>query len=350
MSRRALRVLVLAQSLTGGAACTTVKLAYTPGELRAEVARRAPAIPAAEVVAPFEIDEAHAARAREIVARARTDLGKTRALVAALFDPQVFHLRYSSAVTTDAEETLRSGRGNCLALASAFVGLARAAGLQAFYIDASTRVHETRYQGDITVNSGHVTAMVRAEGEQIGLDFGQMGPFRWYRVLDDLEALANYYNNRGFEILESAEGGPGRADWSRASHEFWLSVQVMPRFARAWNNLGIAAVHLGRAEEAIENYRTAIAADPTLAAARNNLGSLFLEEGRLAEAIASLEAAARLDPDGPHIQYNLALARVRSGDRDGAARALQRALQLRSEYPEAQAMLDRLALSPRQAF
>ena len=90
-----------------------------------------------------------------------------------------------------------------MALASAFVGLARHVGLDARYIDASSRVHETRYGEDgTTVNFGHVTAMVMTGQEKIGLDFEQVGPFTWYRVLDDLEALAHFYNNRGYEAVD----------------------------------------------------------------------------------------------------------------------------------------------------
>jgi Flp pilus assembly protein TadD len=330
----------------GGLGCASAKLAYAPDELKAEVGRRAPAIPRAEIVVPFEIGEEQAAAARSVVAEGKTDTERTRALVAAFFAQDGFHMRYAEGVTADAEETLRTSEGNCLSLASVFVGLARAAGLKAYYIDASTRVHETRYGEGLTVNSGHVTAMVEAEGERIGLDFGRMGPIRWYRILDDLEALAHFYNNRGFESVERAQERSRPPDWSRASHDFWLAAQVIPTFAPAWNNLGMAAARQGRIDEAIASYRTAIASAPLLAAPHNNLGGLYLERGQVKEALGALETAARLDPSGPHIQYNLALARLRRGDREGAIRALQRAIDLRGGYPEAQAELDRLAIAP----
>jgi Flp pilus assembly protein TadD len=346
MSRGVLRAVGVLLSFAGGLGCATAKLAYAPDELKAEVERRAPAIPPAEIVVPFEIGEEQAAAARRVVADGKTDTERTRALVAAFFARDGFHMRYAEGVTADAEETLRTSEGNCLSLASVFVGLARAAGLKAYYIDASTRVHETRYGDGLTVNSGHVTAMVEAEGERIGLDFGRMGPIRWYRVLDDLEALAHFYNNRGFESVERAQERSRPADWGRASHDFWLAAQVIPTFAPAWNNLGMAAARQGRIEEAIANYRTAIASAPLLAAPHNNLGGLYLEQGQVAEALGALETAARLDPSGPHIQYNLALARLRRGDREGAIRALQRAIDLRGGYPEAQAELDRLAIAP----
>src|SRR6267143_5263790 len=132
-------------AVCGGTACSTTKFAYTPDELRAEVARRAPDLPAADVVAPFAIDAARVAKVRNAISLQESAFEQTRALVTQLFAQNGFHLRYSWGVTTGAEETLRRSEGNCLALAAVFVALARAAGLHAVFIDASTRVHETRY-------------------------------------------------------------------------------------------------------------------------------------------------------------------------------------------------------------
>jgi hypothetical protein len=335
--------LFTAASTTG---CTVVsKVAYTPSELRAEVARRAPSIPGREIVVPFEVTPAQVGLARKVVAEARSDEDRVRALTEALFDPGGFGLRYASTVTASAEETLSSSEGNCLALASVFIGLARGIGLKAYYMDASTRVHETRYHNDgMTVNAGHVTALVKTGDGDIGLDFERLGQIRWYRAIDDLEALAHFYNNRGFDLIDRAQERGLEADWTEVAHDFWLAVQVMPTFARAWNNLGIAAARLGRAEEAVQDYRTAIARDPKLAAPLNNLGSLHLQSGDVEAALQALEAAARLEPRGAHIQYNLAVARHRHGDRLGAVEALRRAIDLRGVYPEAQALLDQLTL------
>lgn len=339
MSRRIRLIAGLALfALCGGTACATAKLVYTPDELKAEVARRVPGIPAAQVVAPFVIDAAPIAAARNGIGEQNTDLSRIQALLNQLFAPGGFHLRYSWGGTTSVAETLRSSEGNCLALAAVFVNLARALGLKAVYIDASTRVHETRYAGGWTVNAGHITALVTVGYERIGLDFGQMGPIVWYRIIDDLEALAHFYNNRGFELLEAAQD-KDESVWRQAEGDFRIAVQLAPRFARAWNNLGIAATHLGRPQESIEHYRKAIASDPELAAPHYNLGSLYLEQGLIAEAIEALEAASRLEPQGSHIQYNLALALLRSGDREGATAALRQAIRLRGVFPEAQAAL-----------
>lgn len=319
------------------------KLAYRPDELRALVSARAPELPPGDVTVPFEIGPERAAWARRLVRDAQTDAEEVERLAAAMLDPARLGLRYVPSVTTSAEETLRRSEGNCLALASVFIGLARAAGLQAYYIDASIRVHATRVADDGTaVNEGHVSALVRTASGNFGLDFTRLGTIEWYRVLDDVEALANYYNNRGFEMMDRAESERAPVDWPAVEREFRLAVKVLPSFARAWNNLGVAAARQGRLAEAKANYRAAAGHDPKLAAPHNNLGELHLANGELADAVRELETAAALDPAAPHVQYHLALARLRRGDRAGARQALRRALELRADYPEARALLQEL--------
>ncbi len=336
---------VLAAVFVAAAGCAgTARVAYTPDELRAELARRS--VPVAEVVVPYELDPARAEWARRLVATARDDATRVQLLTEALFDPEGLGLRYENGLTATAAETIERRAGNCLGLASVFIGLARAAGLQAWYMDASVRVSETRQgQADVAVNSGHVTAVVRVGERNVGLDFGRLGPVQWYRVLDDVEALAHFYNNRGFDRIERAGAASAEA-WRAAEPDFRLAVRVMPELGRAWNNLGMAVARQGRPAEAAAAYRTAIARDPSLAAPWNNLGTLHLSLGRPAEAEEDLEAAARLDPTGSHIQYNLAVARLDRGDLVGAGRALRRALALRADYPAARALLARIDAPP----
>jgi regulator of sirC expression with transglutaminase-like and TPR domain len=264
-------------------------------------------------------------------------------LVQALFDPAIFGLRYDARATTSGAETLRSGRGNCVGLASVFIGLARSVGLDARYVDASGVVHETRYSDDgNTVNFGHVTAMVTTGSVRMGLDSARLGMFRRYDVLDDLEAVAHFYNNRGYEQVDQAREQGEAPDWGEAERQFRMAVAVKPTFARGWNNLGISVARQGRSEEAATHYRTAAALDPLIAAPHANLGAILLQAGDLQAALEELNAAASLDPRGAHIQYNLAVARLRSGDRAGALEALQRTLSLHSSYPGAQAIMERL--------
>jgi tetratricopeptide (TPR) repeat protein len=346
MPRSVALVLLSAFACIGAiAGCATSKLAYSPDELRLELARTAPSIPRDEIVIPYEIDAGQVALARDLVRFAKSDIDRVRILTEAFNDPKIFGLRYAPTLTVDARQTLRDKEGNCLSLSSVFIGLARAAGLDAFYVDGSVRIHERRFEDsqDLSVDIGHVSVMIKTADEAIGLDFAQFGRSRWYRVISDVEALAHFYNNRGFELIDTAEQDGQEADWSRVHHNFWLAVQVQPSFAQAWNNLGVAEAHLGHHQESIAAYGNAIAHRPDLAAPHNNLGSLYLQIGEAGLALKSLETAEKLEPSGSHIQYNLAVARLRLGDRAGAIRALRQAIDLRGSDAHARSLLDELA-------
>jgi len=340
--RRATLAAVLAAALAGGGcAAGNQQIAWAPDVLRRELSRR---IPAEEVVVPFELSPEHARRARTLVDYTPSEADKVRILVDALFSPRVFGLRYRVGVPGTAEDAFRNHGGDCLALASAFVGLARAAGLDAGYMDASFHLQQTEYLNDqTTVKIGHITAFVRTLRDRFGLDFAGYGRIYLYQPIDDLEAVAHYYNNLGYILLEGGGNGGDPASWAAAVHQFELATRVRPDFTRAWNNLGVAEARLGHREAAREAYRRAIALDGTLASPRVNLGALLLEAGELDAADGELEEAARLDPTSPNVQYELGLVRLRRGDRAGAARALEKAISLRGEWPAARALLDQLA-------
>ncbi|HET6413829.1 MAG TPA: tetratricopeptide repeat protein [Anaeromyxobacter sp.] len=342
-SPRALKTAVLlAVFASQSCAISQKRLAYPPADLRDELARR---IPQDDVVIPFEITAEHARLAQALVASATEEADRVRIIVDAIMGTRVFRLKYQVGLPGTAEEAFTHGGGDCLALASAFVGLARAVGLDANYMDASFEMQETEYLDDqTTVKVGHITAYVRTDSGRYGLDFGHLGRVSSYQPIDDLEAVAHYYNNLGYTLLEGGGQGGGRAaDWAAAEHEFDLATRVKPDFARGWNNLGVARARLGHPVEATEAYRRAIALDREFSSPRLNLGVLLLTQGEVDAAWEQLEAAARLDPSAANAQYELGLARLRRGDRSGAVKALEKAVSLHRGWPAAQAVLDEIS-------
>jgi Tfp pilus assembly protein PilF len=81
---------------------------------------------------------------------------------------------------------------------------------------------------------------------------------------------------------------------------------TMKTVARA-NNLGVAYMNQQRGEDALAQFRAAIAADKTLAIPHLNAGIVLLVLQRLPESKAELDEAARLDPNNPRVFYNLGL-------------------------------------------
>jgi tetratricopeptide (TPR) repeat protein len=89
----------------------------------------------------------------------------------------------------------------------------------------------------------------------------------------------------------------------------------------AWgtmSNLATAVKDQGRAAEAIEILKVAIAGDPTDPQLWNTLGTVLSEQADFPKAILFYNEALRLAPDHAHARYNRGNARLESGDAAGA--------------------------------
>jgi tetratricopeptide (TPR) repeat protein len=273
----------------------------TPEALRREVAERVEELGPSDVVVPFEVDAPEVARARDLIRGADAE-HRVDALVSAIQDPQGFGLRYEWATSGTASETIARGAGNCLALSSTLVGLARGLGMEARYLEVILDDPSWRTDGDVAVQADHVAAVIASGSQRLYVDFsGRLQRARKIRRIDDFAALAHFYNNRGYELLHRAAGQP-EPDWALAAADFALATRIDPANARAWNNLGVARARQGDDAGARVAYETALANDARSQSAHLNLVSLFLRSGELERAAEHLEAARRLDPRNPQIE------------------------------------------------
>ena len=315
-----------------GCASATRQLIYAPDELRNIVASRVPDLRADQVAIPYQVPDSAVEVAVRWAGRRGDPRERAFALVDALSDRRAFGLKYQFGETYTAAETLRVGAGDCMSLSSVLVGLARRVGLSAYYVDASTRRVERHQADNVNVAAGHIAVLVPTYSGDVIVDFsGRLPHYRRYRRIDDVEALAHYYNNRGYmEIREVITDDPKR--WRKAQRNFAVATRVQPDFARAWNNVGVAAARLGDPMGAERSYRRAIAADPRIASPYLNLSSLHLKQDRVEDALLQLEMASELDPRNPVVHYAKGLALYRLGTLDLAARALRRSIDLADEY------------------
>lgn len=329
-------------ALAAGAGCGTWRGIRTPDELRAELAPRLRSLPADQIVVPHQVDAEAVERAREVVGGLAAISHRAQALFDAIFADGVFGMRYTPIVTIPASEALERHEGNCLTLASVFVGLARGVGMRAFYLDASKRVGEVDTEEEVIVNMGHITAAVESERGTLAMDFGWDLPRGdYYRRLDDDEAVAHFYNNRGYERLDESIRAGAELDWQGAALDFALATEIRPDFARGWNNLGIANARLGRRDEAIRAYQRSAELDADFAAPRTNLGVLALREGRTAEALAAFDSAVAIEPKNARAHFHRGVALVRLGRAGDAVTAFDRALAIDPTFARAAVLRER---------
>jgi hypothetical protein len=294
---------------------------WTPEALRAELEERLPE-GETDLVVPYAVAGKAIVKAHNAVRWQRTRRSKIDALIEAMFSARHFGLEYRPGETLSADETLRRGGGNCMSLASVFVGLARGIGMPAYFVDVSGFVDdELRQSGDVVVRAGHITGVVETGTGAVALDLGlHLRPYGLHRRLDDIEATGHYYNNRAHDVLMRAHAARGPVPWSEVAREFLNAIRVDPEMALAWNNLGVALARQGKNEEALLSYEMAARLDERIASPELNAGLLLLGEGRADQAVVVLREALRRDETSTRARYHLAVALAQSGQIEEALR------------------------------
>jgi tetratricopeptide (TPR) repeat protein len=144
---------------------------------------------------------------------------------------------------------------------------------------------------------------------------------------------------------------------SRKQLNYWQNDETLFRHALAItkNNvvahimLGGTLADAGKLDEAIKNYREALAIIPndTLAAnVRCNLGNVLERVGQPAEAEKEYREALRIDPDFFLAHYNLGILFGRLGRREEAIEQFTIAMRLKPELPEPRQKLQVLGANP----
>jgi tetratricopeptide (TPR) repeat protein len=283
--------------------------ALAPDALRLEVARRVPELEARDVPILFQVDTGVVDRIRRDTRGAPDDATRLEQVVQELSDPERFALRYEWATTRTASEALEQGGGNCLSLSSVLIGVARGLGMRAYYAETLEMDSDWRSDIDLSVAAGHIAVVIPTNRGRAYVDFsGTLGPTKRFRPISDLEALAHYYNNRGYELLHLAMRAGNDPPWADALFEFERAARIAPGFAEAWNNVGLARRRLGDHDEAERAYRRALELQGDLLSAHLNLAALYVADGAVQDAIQRLDEASRLAPHHPGIDRLRALA------------------------------------------
>ena len=310
-------------------ACASVpKQIYTQEEIVSQMEARVSAEMRDQIVIPFEIDDEIRQLADDITRGMTNDRQKVSAIVNAIIGLTDFSISYDWLSNKTAREVFRQGRGNCLAYSNLFVGMARHVGLEAVYVDVVSIEEQTR-EADVIVNNGHITAGIKRGADVLVIDFTRT-PERQYigfEVIDDLEAIANFYNNQGFLYGYFTENeGLDFDPMVKEMEMYRLALEVVPTFQRARNNLGVGLRRRGKVQEAIEQYNMAIEAEPKFADAHANLGAAYFGLGRFDDAVRELEIASSQAGSNAYFHHHLGVVYYRLEKYDDAIKEFRSAL------------------------
>lgn len=117
---------------------------------------------------------------------------------------------------------------------------------------------------------------------------------------------ADAWNNLGLAVAAKGRQAEAMADYRRA-------IEINPGHVGALNNLGGALAATGKVEEAMDCYQRALKTNPNQAETLNNLGYLLSGQGRSTDAIPYYTSAVRVRPQESGFRMNLAAALMSSG-------------------------------------
>jgi len=142
-----------------------------------------------------------------------------------------------------------------------------------------------------------------------------------------------------YRLFDSALELAGKGRHQEAVAEWRRALAMEPGNAKAHTNLGISLSRLGASNEAIAELRKAVELKPDYPEARNNLGVALVQTGRFSEAVPHFVKYLEFYPLSGEVHFNLAEALYQRGSTADAVRIARRALALATEQ-ENQALLD----------
>ncbi|MCK4658627.1 MAG: tetratricopeptide repeat protein [Phycisphaerae bacterium] len=140
-------------------------------------------------------------------------------------------------------------------------------------------------------------------------------------------------------VLVGAGLGWGTVRRNRDYHSkqaMWSDVvHKRPENSRAYNNLGMALIGLGKTQEAIARWNKALELEPNYLEAHNNLGKAYHQQGKTTDAIKHFTEILRLAPDSAIAHNSLGDALVGLGEIDEGIVHLRKALSLKPRFAKA---------------
>jgi superkiller protein 3 len=131
---------------------------------------------------------------------------------------------------------------------------------------------------------------------------------------------------------------------TEAIEQFTKTIELEPRWAIAYNMLGMALNRFAEFQRAHEAFAEAVALDPDLALARLNLAMSLAQAGEATQAADQLQAAIRIQPNAPTAATaHYLLAKIfMDNDSQRARDELTAAVRIQPSYQEAWIALGRL--------
>ena len=321
-----LRLCSCAIALAALAGCTQYERFDTTTHIRSEFERLLPPDLAGQVEIPFQLSEEVKVQVDELLDPTGDEKKRVQEIVDYIFSG--LDLQYELLPTRNADETFIARQGNCLSFVNLFVAIARYQRLNPFYVEVQD-YQRWNYSNGVVVSRGHIVAGVNVDGDLNTYDFLPYKPksYKDFEPINDLTAMAHYYNNLGAEALMD-----GSVD--RAEPLLRIASKLAPDFEKAMNNLGIVLLRQGQIEETVALYERGLEIHPESVPLLNNLARAYQEQGRSPEAMVLLDRLEEVNQTNPFLYVYRGELALAGGDVAAALDFMRQGLRIDSEIPE----------------
>jgi len=308
---------------------TARKSIYTNEELLDKIQPRLTEQDRERFLLPFAISPEVRDTARRAVKGLADDYSKVVELVDLIMDRARLHVIYDRGASLSADEVFQGGVANCLSFTNLFIAMAREVGLEAVFVDV-IEVEEIDATGEIIVHSGHICGGVFQNNTFMLIDFAPdpMRRYVRYTIIDDIEAIAHFYNNLGYQAGVAGDNG--------MDIEYYrMATRIKPDFSKAYNNLGVALTQRGQFDDAEAAYHQAISLSPNFGEAYGNLANLYFYRQNYRMAMEHYRKAVKYSTTDYYFHSRLGSVYLAMEKYDGAIQEFRKALRRKPGYPPA---------------
>ncbi|SEA35000.1 tetratricopeptide repeat protein [Microbulbifer marinus] len=237
------------------------------------------------------------------------------------FERREFHVEYDEDSTLSAMETYRQQRGNCLAFTLMMVAMARELGAEAYFNQVDVPPVWGHDEAQTFVVYRHINMVSENTRGRRVVDFNLAAydPIYDQRKLSDIAAFAQYYSNRGIELMQQGERATAFLHLRKA-------LALRPGDSDLWSNLGALYSRFGHQHEAQQSYRQALALNASHLVAISNLERLYRHSGRVELAEYYAQRAKYHRERNPYYLFYQARNAYEHGEYQRAKKQLRRAL------------------------
>ena len=234
---------------------------------------------------------------------------KFNRLVMLMFAKGNLGITYDPSQTLTAENTFRSGSGNCLGVSYLFASMAKEIGLTVNFQNVkippmwgieNETIYRYRHVNVEVVLPGHVKYIV-------DVNLRNNRPTYNTNIISIKNAVAQYYSNKGGAFL-------AKNDALNAFLNFKKAITIDPSQAEFWSNLGVLYINNGKPDYAEAAYLKALERHSNNLTTFTNMSALYEKTGQIELWKKFRTLAERENNKNPYLRYIKASKYFEEGD------------------------------------